>query len=152
MCEPPCSFVQVEVRAAGATTWLPMCSVQKRLLATTEGPDAQVFPAGLTECVVPGLLAGVAYEVTLFCHNAAGWGECGTPSTLRQPATAPAPADDVQIVGGRTREQRDAELRKRAIDLDALPTPETVKTKEVDSKVKRRRPNNRVERELMKLG
>ena len=47
-----------------------------------------------------------------------------TPSLLQPapPATA-SPASDVRVTGGRTREERDAEARRNAIDVDALEEP-----------------------------
>jgi hypothetical protein len=118
-----------------------MCSVKKKLVST--GPEASTHSwPDVTDCVVPGLTSGTTYEVALGAKNTAGWGLCGPVSTVQLAADD----DEVQFVGGRTREEKDAEARKHAIDVDALPSPapkrapKSAKTEQAAPKAKRCRP------------
>jgi hypothetical protein len=68
--------------------------------------------------VVTGLQPDTEYEVYYTVANAFGWGAVPSPSSKFRTRS------DVEITGARTQEARDAELRKHAIDVDALdPAP-----------------------------
>ncbi|KAH8095118.1 hypothetical protein JL720_2394 [Aureococcus anophagefferens] len=67
--------------------------------------------------VVSGLQPDTEYEVFVAAKSAFGWSAVGPSSKFRT-------LSDVEITGARTQEARDAELRKNAIDVDALdPAP-----------------------------
>jgi hypothetical protein len=67
--------------------------------------------------VVTGLQPDTEYTVYYTVMNAFGW-------SMRGPASKFRTLSDVEITGARTQEARDAELRKNAIDVDALdPAP-----------------------------
>ena len=67
--------------------------------------------------VVTGLQPDTEYNVYHAVENAFGYSSGGPTSTFRT-------RSDVEIKGARTQEARDAELRKNAIDVDALdPAP-----------------------------
>ena len=86
------------------------------LLAPGKGMATPLFKAMPGE-VVTGLQPDTEYEVYYTVTNAFGWSIGGPSSKFRTLA-------DVEITGARTQEARDAELRKNAIDVDALdPAP-----------------------------
>ena len=86
------------------------------LLAPGKGKATPLFKAMPGE-VVTGLQPDTEYEVYYIVLNAFGWSINGPSSKFRT-------RSDVEITGARTQEARDAELRKNAIDVDALdPAP-----------------------------
>ena len=78
------------------------------------GPSAFKLKHGV---VISGLQPDTLYHVYISAASAIGWSKTGPASTFRT-------LSDVEITGARTQEARDAELRKNAIDVDALdPAP-----------------------------
>ena len=68
--------------------------------------------------VVSGLQPDTTYRVHCAAWNAFGWSGRSPESTFRT-----LPEDVVEITGTRTQAERDAELRKRALDVDAHSPP-----------------------------
>ena len=68
--------------------------------------------------VVSGLQPDTTYRVHCAAWNAFGWSGRSPDSTFRT-----LPEDVVEITGTRTQAERDAELRKRALDVDAHSPP-----------------------------
>ena len=62
---------------------------------------------------VRGLAAATVYEVTVIGVNQYGWSEPSTPNTF---TTLPG---EVEVTGVQTQDERDAEAKKRAVDVDA---------------------------------
>lgn len=78
---------------------------------------ATTAPRAKAGGVVSGLQPDTEYEVYYKVCNAFGWSHSSPSSPFRT-------RSDVEITGARTQEARDAELRKHAIDVDALdPAP-----------------------------
>ena len=74
--------------------------------------------------VVSGLLPDTSYEVKCLARDAFGFSAPSPGSTFRT-----LPEDVVEITGTRTQAERDAELRKRAIDVDTNLDTEAPATK-----------------------
>ena len=62
---------------------------------------------------VRGLAAATVYEVTVMGANQYGWSDPSTPNTF---TTLPG---EVEVTGVQTQDERDAEAKKRAVDVDA---------------------------------
>ena len=62
---------------------------------------------------VRGLAAATVYEVTVIGVNQFGWSAPSTPNTF---TTLPG---EVEVTGVQTQDERDAEAKKRAVDVDA---------------------------------
>ena len=62
---------------------------------------------------VRGLAAATVYEVTVIGVNQYGWSEPSTPNTF---TTLPG---EVEVTGVQTQDERDAEAKKCAVDVDA---------------------------------
>ena len=62
---------------------------------------------------VRGLAAATVYEVTVIGVNQYGWSGPSTPNTF---TTLPG---EVEVTGVQTQDERDAEAKKRAVDVDA---------------------------------
>ena len=80
--------------------------------------------------VVSSLLPDTAYEVYLstIYQGFVGWSTKGPSTKFR---TLPA---EVEITGMKTQEERDAELRKNAVDVDAADPPPTAKRAKKEKK------------------
>ena len=95
---------------------------------TLSGPGSRfaITPAseGKKGIVVSGLLPYTSYEVKCKAMNAFGFSGFSPGSTFRT-----LPEDDVEILGTRTQAERDAELRKRALDVDAHGPPAALRAK-----------------------
>ena len=108
--------------------------------ASTLKPLGRAFRAGVESALVKGLSEGVTYRAKVSVRNIHGWG-AHSPSS--EPLQLPEPVLDdseteeddpedpeveaegeaspeVEVTGSKSREERDAELRKRAVDVDAL--------------------------------
>ena len=70
--------------------------------------------------VVSGLTPDTKYIVSCAAKNAFGWSDAGQSVTCHT-------LSDVQVTGTRTQEERDRELMKRAIDVDADTAKKTSK-------------------------
>ena len=66
-----------------------------------------------THITVQGLAPATSYVAKIVMKNASGWGDESAESE-----SVRLPDHEVEITGGLTWEQRDAQLRKRAIDVD----------------------------------
>ena len=64
--------------------------------------------------VVPGLLPDTEYEVRVSAHSKFGWSPCSPWVKFRTLKDG-----DVEITGTKTQAERDAEAKKRAVDVDA---------------------------------
>ena len=86
-------------------------------------------------CVVTGLEGGASYEAQICASNDFGWGR---DSPFSRPLKLKEDPSELEVTGSRTWAERDAELRKRAIDVDqAGPSTETVGIKK-ESKIARK--------------
>ena len=112
-CQPICTAMQVEVRAAGGQ-WMAMCAIAKKLVVAGT-PGSRACAASEGHCIVPGLSSGTTYEARLKAYNTAGWSK---PSPTGAMKLEPEDDDALEIVGVETFEDRNAELRKRAISID----------------------------------
>ena len=79
--------------------------------------------AKLTSCVVQGLAPNTEYEVRVLPGNACGWGPPSPPARFKTTRS------DVEITGVQTQDERDAEAKKRAVDVDAADEPEAKRAK-----------------------
>ena len=131
--DPALDFVAVYVSDGGA--WQTVDAA-----ASTLKPLGRAFRAGVESALVKGLSEGVTYRAKVSVRNIHGWG-AHSPSS--EPLQLPEPVLDdseteeddpedpeveaegeaspeVEVTGSKSREERDAELRKRAVDVDAL--------------------------------
>ena len=84
--------------------------------------------------MVTGLEGGASYTAYISAWNI-GWGK---PSPGSKPLKLKEDPSELEVTGSRTWAERDAELRKRAIDVDqAGPSTETVGIKK-ESKIARK--------------
>ena len=111
-CVPPCTCITVAVCKDGGA-WRYYDSVSQKLVDT--GGKSVGLPK--TSIDITGLNAG-SYEAKLGARNAHGWGAFG-PASQKANVVAAADDDEVSFTAMRTREERDAELRKRAVDVEA---------------------------------
>ena len=82
--------------------------------ATSKIGNGKAFSENVKAADVKGLSAGVTYYAAIRILNSCGWGDdSATSEGLRLPGS------DVEITGSRTLEERNAELRKRAVDVEA---------------------------------
>ena len=75
---------------------------------------SRVVGHGHTSFVVPGLLPDTEYEVRVSAHSKFGWSPCSPWVKFRTLKDG-----DVEITGTKTQAERDAEAKKRAVDVDA---------------------------------
>ena len=115
LAKSPCLQMAVYLRTVGTAAWGTVNSLTKRLDEIEKGRKS--VPARAGEVVVEGLSAG-PWESKVAAMNVVGWGVDSLVSSHISVATAD---DDVAIVGSQSWADRDRELRKRAIDVDAEP-------------------------------
>ena len=115
LAKSPCLQMAVYLRTVGTAAWGTVNSLTKRLDEIEKGRKS--VPARAGEVVVEGLSAG-PWESKVAAMNVVGWGVDSPVSSHISVATAD---DDVAIVGSQSWADRDRELRKRAIDVDAEP-------------------------------
>ena len=115
LAKSPCLQMAVYLRTVGTAAWGTVNSLTKRLDEIEKGRKS--VPARAGEVVVEGLSAG-PWESKVAAMNVVGWGADSPVSSHISVATAD---DDVAIVGSQSWADRDRELRKRAIDVDAEP-------------------------------
>ena len=77
----------------------------------------------LTSCVVQGLAPNTEYDVNVRAGNICGWGPPSPPVRFKTTRS------DVEITGVQTQDERDAEAKKRAVDVDAADEPEAKRAK-----------------------
>ena len=97
--------------------------------------QGKAYRASLGECVVKGLEGGASYDAQICASNDFGWGDC---SPFSQPLKLKEDPSELEVTGSRSWAERDAELRKRAIDVDkAGPSTATMGIKK-ESKIARK--------------
>ena len=128
---PGSEFVTVFVKKDGGLHPHPVVDAATGKLG--RGGVARAHRASTGECVVTGLEAGVSYTSVIKARNDFGWSHSSPeskPLTLKE--------DELEVTGSRSWAERDAELRKRAIDVDqAGPSTATVGVKK-ESKIARK--------------
>ena len=99
------------------------------------GRPGRAHRASLGECVVTGLEGGAQYHALINAKNAFGW---GNDSPFGKPLKLKEDPSELEVTGSRSWAERDAELRKRAIDVDqAGPSTATMGIKK-ESKIARK--------------
>ena len=83
-------------------------------LSDTPRKVVQLLSGSPSYAVVKGLSEGVTYRARVHTENIHGWSAF---SPISEPLQLPV--SEVEVTGSRSREERDAELRKRAVDVDA---------------------------------
>ena len=118
---PKCSHATIRFKQ-GATTLAVDDATNAATIGCVTG-DATPASKGEDGVIVSSLLPDTAYEVSLSAsyRNSNGW-SAASPSTKFR--TLPA---EVEITGTKTQEERDAELRKNAVDVDAADPPPKAK-------------------------
>ena len=95
----------------------PDCDLAKGTFRSKmDAPSAEMeVRMGIKACVVPGLHApDTEYEVCVSAHSKFGWSPCSPWVKFRTLKDG-----DVEITGTKTQAERDAEAKKRAVDVDA---------------------------------
>ena len=109
---PTCSHASIQFMAVGTGVRLLVDSTSGNKLnplgTGTASPRAECY----TGVVVPGLSADTEYEVAYCQENDFGWSRYSPRTTFRT-------LSDVEITGTRTQEERDEELKRHAVDVDA---------------------------------
>ena len=118
LAKSPCLHMAVYLRTVGTVLWGTVNSLTKRLDEIEKGRKSVPAPAGIfSQVVVEGLSAG-PWESKVAAMNVVGW---GVDSPVSSHVSVATDDDDVAIVGSQSWADRDRELRKRAIDIDAEP-------------------------------
>jgi len=103
--------------------------------SSTLKPGVAFRAGGGGFALVKGLSEGVTYRAKVSVRNIHGWGAhspsseplqlpepaspvSGPASSVSGPVSGPA-SPEVEVTGSKSREERDAELRKRSVDVDA---------------------------------
>ena len=107
---PDCTAARVQFKNRGVVQGVDGGSGNKL------APHGSVLSAILGDqgFVVPGLLPDTEYEVRVSAHSKFGWSPCSPWVKFRTLKDG-----DVEITGTRTQAERDAEAKKRAVDVDA---------------------------------
>jgi len=135
---PSSTVVTVKLAKEGGTgTFANVNSATSKLV--TGQDNGKAYNAKVATCVVKGLEAGASYIALVCASNAFGWSK---PSPHSKPLKLKEDPSGVEVTGSRSWAERDAELRKRAIDVDeagpsASPATATSGVKK-ESKVARR--------------
>ena len=108
---PGCASVLVRVREPGSPWKVFDCKTST--LRSLPAKSIGTCEANAGQCTIPGLLTQRTYEVMLKAKNSIGWGDYSPTAklTLSEP-------DTVEEVGCCSWSERDAELRKQAVDVD----------------------------------
>ena len=115
---PAHDFVTVHVSDGGAVVDAASSTLKPGL----------AFVAVVGFALVKGLSKEVSYRAKVSVRNIHGWGAhspSSEPLQLPEPASpvsgpVSGPASpEVEVTGSKSREERDAELRKRSVDVDA---------------------------------
>ena len=127
---PSCTEATIAVREVGSKEWLQVTAVRCPGLSTkwagrlaangTPGTKLNLLPP--TEVVVSELRGGAKYESMIVAHNRIG-SSPGSPDS----DAVECERGEVEVTGGRTWAERDAEARKRSLDVteyDSPPPPE----------------------------
>ena len=115
LAKSPCSQMAVYLRVVGTVAWGTVNGLTKRLDEIEKGRKS--VPARAGSVVVEGLSAG-PWESKVAAMNVVGW---GVDSPVSSHVSVATDDDDVAIVGSQSWADRDRELRKGAIDIDAEP-------------------------------
>ena len=119
--------VSVAMRVVPGGPVLYYNSKDHRLINTTDPKyDEKRSPCRLTKltsCVVQGLAPNTEYDVNVRAGNICGWGPPSPPVRFKTTRS------DVEITGVQTQDERDAEAKKRAVDVDAADEPEAKRAK-----------------------
>jgi hypothetical protein len=121
---PPFTRVAVYIREGTLGTWKPLDS------KTTLVGAGEAHLASLCKAEVTGLSPDVTYFSRIRLMNAYGWG----PSSEASIRGLQLPCSDVKVTGSSTREERDVELRKRAIDVESATLDTRVQSRIPDPK------------------
>ena len=107
---PDCTAARVQFKNRGVVQGVDGGSGNKL------APHGSVLSAILGDqgFVVPGLLPDTEYEVRVSAHSKFGWSPCSPWVKFRTLKDG-----DVEITGTKTQAERDAEAKKRAVDVDA---------------------------------
>ena len=139
-----CSFASIVFKHGTETKVVDFATRTLVAPETTPPIPASQSRFGL---VVSSLLPDTNYQVSLKARNAFGWSEPGpfsTFRTLRSRRRIAVSSSDVQLIGTRTAEERDAELRKNAVDVDAAdadaPKAKRAKIPKSSSSPRKRKP------------
>ena len=110
---PPhtCVVVSIGMLRDGSSEWKPVDSKTSTL------SEGRAHAVSSTSALVKGLVAGATYRANIIVKNAHG---PGPSSNTSEGATLPD--EELHVAGERTWAERDAELRKRAIDLESAST------------------------------
>ena len=93
----------------------PDCDLAKaRFKNNRRRPIEMTVRLGIQGAIVPGLLPDTEYEVCVSAHSKFGWSPDSPFVKFRTLKDG-----DVEITGTRTQAERDAEAKKRAVDVDA---------------------------------
>ena len=112
---PTCSHASIQFMAVGTGVQLVVDHRSGNKLVASGTPTATTSPraACYKGVVVPGLSADTEYEVNYSQKSGFGWSPFSPRTKIH---TLP---DDVEITGTRTQEERDEELKRHAVDVDA---------------------------------
>ena len=122
---PPFTRVAIYIREGTQGTFMKL---SKTTLVT--GSDRGTYLASLCKAEVTGLSPDVTYFSRIRLMNAYGWG----PSSEASIRGLQLPCSDVKVTGSSTREERDVELRKRAIDVELATLDTRVQSRIPDPK------------------
>ena len=108
--ELPMTFVYVvaEVGSSGAIK-----SVDSKTSTLVASGAGLAYGAAASVADVKGLSPGESYTFQVVARNACGWGGYSKGASVQLPSA------DVECTGGRTVEEKNAELRKRAVDVES---------------------------------
>ena len=125
---PGCTHISLYLSKNGAK--------ELEVAATGKVEKGDAHDASLGSCVVTGLEGGASYTALMCAENDFG---CSHDSPYSKPLKLKEDPSELEVTGSRSWAERDAELRKRAIDVDkAGPSTATVGVKK-ESKVARRK-------------
>ena len=110
---PTCTSATIKFRAVGTGVDLLVDHRSGNKLVASGTPTATTSPRAdcYTGVVVPGLSADTEYAVAYCQKNDFGWSPYSPRTKFRT-------LSDVEITGTRTREERDEELKRHAVDVD----------------------------------
>ncbi len=108
---PKCSHASIQFMAVGTGVQL-LVDRNKLVPSGTAGARTSTRAACYKGIVVPGLSPDTEYEVYYCQKNGFGW-------SRDSPRTKFRTLSDVEITGTRTQEERDEELKRHAVDVDA---------------------------------
>ena len=113
---PTCSHASIVFAAVGTGLELSIDPFQRNRLVPSETVGATPSPRAecYTGVVMSGLSPDTKYAVAYSQKSGFGWSRDSPCTTFRT-----LPSDDFEITGTKTREERDEELKRHAVDVDA---------------------------------